>query len=133
MIRIVDVRFRWPAQRLRAFQRITALAATGTALGLVSAPAAQADEISFLQALNTRGIVVYNTSAVLSNGYLACNMMNTETGDIVAAEILYRFPAEATINTAATLVITAAQELCPWHWHPQGAAPTPPPPLLTAT
>jgi hypothetical protein len=102
---------------------LATLAAAGVAFALVSAPAAQADELSFLQGLNANGIVVYDTTAVLSNGYLACDMMNTKTGDVVATELLYRFPAEATISSAATLVIVAAQELCPWHWHPAGVAP----------
>ena len=30
--------------------------------------------------------------------------------------------AEATISSAATLVIVAVQELCPWHWHPAASA-----------
>ena len=64
---------------------LAALAAAGAAFGLVPAPTAHADELSYLQALNANGIVVYNTAAVLSNGYLACNMMNTYTGDVVAA------------------------------------------------
>jgi Protein of unknown function (DUF732) len=65
------------------------------------------------QMLNVRGFTVYNTAAVLLNGYLACDMMNTSTGDVVAAELLYRFPSEATIESAATMVVTAAQALCP--------------------
>ncbi|MGV0794406.1 DUF732 domain-containing protein [Mycolicibacterium sp. XJ1819] len=109
-------------------RRSAALAVTA-GLGLVFAPAAEADELSFLQALNDNGIVVYDTAAALSNGYLACSMLDTNTGDVVATEILYYFPSEATINSAATLVIVAAQELCPWHWHPAGVTP----PLLRAS
>lgn len=131
---IRHLRFPRPARPSRAGQRLAALAVAGAAFGLVSAPDAQADEVSFLQALNAHGWVVYDTTAVLSNGYLACDMMNTRTGDVVATQILYRFPSEATISSAATLVIVAAQELCPWHWHPAGAAPAaPPPPRLRAS
>lgn len=121
-----------PASPTRKFMgpRTAATATIATALAFVQLPTAQADEVGYLQYLTAHGFVVYDTAAMLNTGYLACDMMNTNTGDVVATQILYRFPSEATVDSAVTVVIAAAQELCPWHWHPSAPPPPPPPPPL---
>jgi hypothetical protein len=88
---------------------------TITVVAMLSAPKCKADSLSFIQALNDNGIVVYDTSKALSAGVAICNALETTNGVDVARN-LYRITSYSDVPTpaiAAVWVIVSAQELCP--------------------
>ncbi|MCV7237142.1 DUF732 domain-containing protein [Mycolicibacterium celeriflavum] len=104
--------------------------AGAAAFSLGPAPAVKADAMSYLQSLNNHGMSVYDTSDALRNGYWVCNELNYNTGDVVAERLYYRY-ASMTVAEAATILMVAVWELCPWHYDPQDLVPVAPPsPLL---
>lgn len=99
-------------------------AATAVAVGalgaaaLIGAPSAQADNASYLQALKQGGLVVYNPALALTWGNTICTALGTHRGDNVAVWF-YSVTSNdiPDINTAAFVVMTAVEQLCPWHDH----------------
>lgn len=101
-----------------------ALICTGMLLpGLLFPPAAKADGLTFLQALNNHGIVVYDTARALTWGQAICTALNQTTGDVVAANF-YRITNSdiPDMNTALTWVVVSVEQLCPWQDHRRGMA-----------
>lgn len=80
---------------------------------------AHADAMTFLQALNNAGIWVYDATTAVKTGALICTELNTKTGDVVAAE-LYQNPEIYTFEQAATWVVAAVENLCPYQDHRRG-------------
>lgn len=77
-------------------------------------------ETDFLDALNAGGIVIYDTHRATTVGYQICESLNTANGEAIAWN-LYRNTSYADVPDIATArwwVVSAATELCPWHWHP---------------
>jgi hypothetical protein len=92
----------------------------GTGVGWAT-DAHASPETDYLTALNSVGIVIYDTQAALNTGYAICGAFNTTRGDVVA-ENLYRNTSFADIPTrdaAAAWVVVAGTTLCPWHYHPE--------------
>lgn len=113
--------------RPRTLRRRIAAAAAGivlTATGIGWAADAHASpETDYLDALNSAGIVVYDTSAAITTGYAICEAFNTVTGDVVARN-LFTITSWADVPDMATAeawVVIAGMTLCPWHYHPERA------------
>ncbi len=103
-------------------KKVIAAAGIGAALtigSLSGAGTASADELSYLQMLNYRGFTIYNTALALASGYSVCNDLNYNTGDVVATHVFYNssWADIPTRDTAAAMVLTSVEELCPWHDH----------------
>ena len=90
----------------------------GAAAGL-SFPQANATPLSYLDDLNGYGLVVYDTTAALATGYQACLELNTSSGDVVARNLYARttWSDVPDLRTAATIVVAAVENLCPWNDH----------------
>jgi len=86
------------------------------------APDADADAMSYLQSLNNHGLTVYDTTYALQSGYLICQMLGQTTGDVVAAYVFTHssWADVPDLDTAATMVIVSAEELCPQYDHRGG-------------
>jgi Protein of unknown function (DUF732) len=92
-----------------------AIAASSLAL----APTANADEMSFLQGLNNRGIYVYNAALAIASGYQICNHLDANGGDGVEtvnwAYWTSPYSYVPTRTVAYMWVQAAVGNLCPWH------------------
>lgn len=89
----------------------------GTGIGY--AADADANPMSYLQSLNDHGLTVYDASYALRSGYTICSMLNQANGADVAAYV-YTHTSWADVpdlETAATMVVVAVEELCPEHDH----------------
>ena len=98
---------------------LTALAiGVGTLLGAGTASATPSAELNYLQALNNRGILIYNSDWAVARGYEICNMLLYEDGNAASRELYYNTTWTETPNlyTAQTMVNAAANTLCPWAW-----------------
>ena len=95
---------------------ITATSIVGAAVGLSVPAKADTTELAYLQALNARGLVVYDTVAALRTGYAICETLNAHNGNAVAAAVYAVFP-ELTPRDAYAMVDAAVVTLCPWHDH----------------
>lgn len=86
---------------------------------LVSSPDANATPLTYLQSLNNRGIIIYDTVAALNTGFSICEALNYANGDEVATELFLRtsWADVPDMYTAYVVVVTAVEELCPWHDH----------------
>lgn len=94
-----------------------ALAATAAVgASLLASPPADASPLSYLQALNSAGYVVTDTTAALAMGYVVCEALNRQTGDVVATNLYLRTDIP-TPHMAATVVLAAVENLCQWHDH----------------
>jgi Protein of unknown function (DUF732) len=84
---------------------------------------AKADDLTFIQALNNHGIIVYDASIAVGWGHAICLALNQATGDVVAANF-YRITNGDVpdINTAAVWVVVSVEQLCPYQDHRQGMA-----------
>lgn len=102
--------------------KICIAAFTAAASIILTAPAAGASPLSYLQALNNHNIIVYDTAQALSTGWAICNALNHADGAEVAHWVFANttWADVPTIQVAATWVIIAADELCPWQYHPAG-------------
>ncbi|MGQ9348906.1 DUF732 domain-containing protein [Mycolicibacterium gilvum] len=94
----------------------TLAAATAVGASLLASPDAEATPLSYLQALNVAGLVVDDTAAALRTGYAVCAALNSATGDVVAANLYLSTDVE-TPYMAGVIVVTAVEQLCPWHDH----------------
>lgn len=98
-----------------------AIAAALTAAGLFTAPQAQAGELEYLQMLNYRGATIYNTAMALRTGYMICDRLNYQDGTAVISWMVvnvYQYtPYDMTIGQANVWMMTAVEQLCPWHDH----------------
>lgn len=90
---------------------------------MVSPPIANADEMSYIQNLNNRGIIVYDVTKALSSGYRTCEMLNYANGvDVVTWTFANSSWSDIpTMSVAANAVFAAVEELCPWHDHRSSA------------
>lgn len=95
----------------RVIRHRLALVGTGGLLAAAAlsqcAPPANATPMGYLQALNDRGITVTDTTQALTMGYAVCAALNSNTGDVVAE----------SPEMAVAVVVTAVEQLCPWHDH----------------
>jgi len=96
-----------------------AIAATIVTSSILGTGRAQASPLSYVQVLNDRGIVVYDVSLTIANGYAICDRLSYETGADTAVWVFTNtsWADVPTIGVAAIFVITAAEELCPQHDH----------------
>jgi len=94
---------------------VAAIAAVGISVAL--APAAHADdsELEYLQLLNLRGAMIHDTALTLATGYRTCEQLNYATGDKVIPWMVRNYGM--TRESAAIVIVTAVQALCPWHDH----------------
>ena len=100
---------------------IVAAAALAATTALNPAVAQASPETDYLQDLTNAGFIIYDTRAALNTGYTICDALNYNTGDVVAYN-LYTHTSWADIQTmqgAATWVIIAGTNLCPWQYHPE--------------
>jgi hypothetical protein len=106
--------------RPRRVRRILALAAFGaiTAGATIGTGVAKADDLTFIQALNNHGIVIYDTATAVNWGHAICLALNKTTGDVVAGNF-YRITNGdiPDIGTAAMWVVVSVEQLCPWQDH----------------
>lgn len=92
--------------------------AVSVALGAVFAPVAHADDQGFLNDANALGWHASRGNAgLLANGYQVCDMLNSTTGDKVAAYVYRNTDYSVTRADALEFVIIAVNNLCPWHDH----------------
>ena len=101
-------------------RRIAALAASATlgaalATSLVSAPEAGASTGTYLQALNDRGLVITDTATMIKTGFLVCTALNDTNGADVIAALVNK--VGYSNNEAGIILVSAVEELCPWHDH----------------
>lgn len=107
--------------RPRKLRRLLLAVGAGAVLagtGVGWATEAHADELSYLQLLNQRGLVVWDTAQALRTGWALCDALNTYTGDIVG-EAFYQV-TDASVPDRATAgiwLLSAVEGLCPWHDH----------------
>lgn len=105
---------------------LVAVAIGAVALGL-AAPA-RADDMSYIRALTDNGITVYNVDLALHTGHSICTALDTTNGAVVANN-LYKQATWGDVpnmNVANTIVVLAAQELCPWNDHTGHLTPSTP-------
>lgn len=94
-----------------------AIVGAGMAFAGYAAPAsADDDQLVYLQLLNLRGMIVYDTASALAAGYRACDALNYMTGDYVIPWMA-RNHVDMDYTGAAIVVFTAVETLCPWHDH----------------
>jgi len=98
--------------------RTLAALAISVALGAVFAPTASADTQGFLDDLHAAGwTAAHGDNGLLSNGYQVCQMLNSTTGDRVAAYVYRNTDYSVTRADALEFVMIAVNNLCPWHDH----------------
>jgi hypothetical protein len=110
--------------RQATLRRILALMAFGVLLTtgvLHVAVPARADELSYLQLLNMRGMVVTDTAQALRTGWALCDALDYNNG-VAVAEAFYQITDYSVPNrsVAALWVTSAVEGLCPWHDHRGG-------------
>lgn len=90
----------------------------GATLGL-AAPDARATPLTFVQALNDAGIVVYDATSAISSGYRICDALNHGNGEQVAQQVFTHttWADVPDLNTARVWVVTSVEQLCPWQDH----------------
>lgn len=103
-------------------RRILAWIGCGAALSMAAlspAPQAHATPLSFIQALNDNGIVVYDTASALTTGYSICDALNEYNGAEIAEELYTgtSYTEVPTREVAAAWVVVSVHELCPQHDH----------------
>lgn len=92
--------------------------AVSVALGAVFAPTANADAQSFLNDAHTLGWYGGNGDAgLLANGQRVCSMLNSNTGDVVAAYVYRNTGMDVSRSDAMEFVLISVNNLCPWHDH----------------
>lgn len=91
------------------------LSAIAAAL-VLAAPAQASPELAYLQLLNLRGIVVYDTARMLITGYQTCAMLDYNNGTVVAPMMVNRY-ADMDYVEADIIMVTAVETLCPYHDH----------------
>lgn len=97
-----------------------AIAAACAAAALLTGPAAPAEAStgSFLAMLEVRGLVIYNPNVALNTGWWICDQLNWATGDVVVVRLYNNTGWDVPdARTAGIWVVTAVEELCPWHDH----------------
>lgn len=92
------------------------------AAGIAVATPADATPMSYLQSLNNHGLSVYDTAAAVRTGYTICSLLDNNTGDVVAWQVFANtsWADVPDVDTAATMVLVAVEELCPYHDHRGG-------------
>ncbi|MEV5360607.1 DUF732 domain-containing protein [Micrococcus luteus] len=83
----------------------------------MNAQPAQATPLSYLQALNNRGLTVYDTQAMMTTGLAVCAALNTADGNQVARAVYANYTDVSTLFQAQMIVLSAVEELCPEHDH----------------
>jgi hypothetical protein len=102
--------------------KIKWLAAASTALagaGIAFAGNASADGLTFIQSLNDNGITVYDAQAAVSNGLAICGQLDHANGTEVVEWVFVNtsWSDVPSRQVAAVWVLSAVNELCPWHDH----------------
>ena len=103
---------------MRRYLTLSGLGALIACAVMVLTPKANADELTFLQLLNMRGMTVVDTAQTLRTGYAICDALNYYNGAQVS-EAFYQI-TDYTVPTRAVAdvwVWSAVQGLCPWHDH----------------
>lgn len=102
----------------KTIARLGLCAALGAVIGaaVIHAPAARADDGSFLQEINDLGW--YHTTGgdrqLLANGYAVCRMLGVGNDGYDVADYVYRnTPDYVTYDDAAEFVIVSVTNLCP--------------------
>ena len=107
--------------RPRTLRHRLALVGTGAFLAAAAlgqcAPPANATPMSYLQALNNRGITVYDTTSMLTTGYAVCGTLDDHNGADVVRAVYLHYSDVTSIDMAQRIVVSAVEELCPWHDH----------------
>lgn len=100
---------------LAAVAAVAALAGGGIAY----AGNASADGLTFIQSLNNSGIYVYDAQTAVSNGWVICGQLGHANGTEVVEWVFVNtsWSEVPTRQTAAVWVVSAVNELCPWHDH----------------
>lgn len=97
-----------------------ACAATGAAIAALTAPPADADSSSFLDAIHELGWYnrVSGDVGLLNQGYSVCRALGGGMNGQQVARIIYRSTGlDVTLDDAATFVIISVEELCPQYDH----------------
>lgn len=95
-----------------------AAVAVGVSAALGLATPAQATPLSYIQALNDHGLQVYNADLALQWGAAICSALNTTNGEMVAVNFYNNTNWDVPdMFTAKTIVMLAAENLCPWNDH----------------
>lgn len=93
------------------------LAALLAAIGFAAAPTASASPLTYLDSLTDHGLVISDTTAAIRTGFLVCQALETNRGDVVAQSLYENATDITTFEEAAIIVVTAVEELCPNHDH----------------
>lgn len=104
---------------MRRLLAATAAAVVLAGTGIGWAATADADSVTFLQSLNNNGIHIYDAQAAVANGWAICDQLNTANGVDVIDWVFVNTSWSDVPNreTAAVWVLSAVEELCPWHDH----------------
>lgn len=97
-----------------------ACAATGATIAALTAPTAEADSSSFLDAIHALGWYNRTTGDVglLNQGYAVCRALDSGMSGVAVARIIYRSTdLSVDMDDAATFVILAVTNLCPQFDH----------------
>lgn len=98
----------------RTYRITAALLAPAGAL-LLSTAAAQADTNGYISAIEDGGITVTDRSDALQTGYVICQTLEEYPAETVAQALVEMSEGQFDIHGTRTVVMAAAQELCPWH------------------
>lgn len=91
---------------------VAAVAAVAILWGLfVLAPAARADEASYINGIDSQGVPV--TASTLALGHEICATVSALGVDGVTAEVEAALEAGVSSNDAAVIIVVAVYELCP--------------------
>ncbi len=95
--------------------RLASFFAALAGVGFLAAPSSSASPLTYLDSLTDRGLVISNTTAALRTGYLVCEALETNRGDVVAQTLYENASDITTFEEAAIIVVTSVEELCPQH------------------
>lgn len=98
--------------------------AIGAVLAAVNTGVAHADDETLLAQLHAHGFYDGNGgSGLVHNAHRVCALLDQEDGRQVAHD-MYLHTDLASESSAAEFVVIAANNLCPWQWHPAGPSST---------
>jgi hypothetical protein len=104
--------------RIDKTRRLLAYFAIGGMLGAAwvsGTPSAAASAGSYLQALNDRGLSITDTAGMIKTGMVVCTALNDATGDVIVKQLVGK--VGYSVNEATIILVSAVEELCPWHDH----------------
>ena len=106
------------AKRINLVIAAAACTILSAAAGMASARA-DTPEMKFLDELTDLGLVITDTSAAVTFGHAICTALDTNSGTTVA-DYIFAHTSWADVPdllTAQTIVVAAADTLCPWQYH----------------